>query len=98
MQREGDLEAKNAMTKTALKTALVSLDEIRADMNGLKSSINVSNYRRDELEQYGRKESLRVIDVPEEPLAYIKKGKIVNEDCAQIIIDAAEGRVEIAIS
>ena len=91
LQRVADLEAENASIKTALKTVLVSLDEIRADMNGLKSSINVSNYRRDELEQYGRKESLRVIDVPEEPLAYNEKGKIVdNEDCAQIIIDAAD--------
>ena len=89
-QRVTDLEAENSTMKTALKAALKAIDEIRGEMNFQRTSINKSNYQRDELEQYGRKESGRVIEVKEEPLVYNENGGIKEtEDCAQVVIDAA---------
>ena len=83
-------KAENAAMKFALKEALEVIDTMRGEMNSIRGSINTSNYQRDELEQYGRRESGRLRDVVEDPIIYDNKGKIKDaEDCAQVIVDAA---------
>ena len=90
VQRVADLEAENAAMKTALKAALQAIDNIHAHMNSQGSSINTANYERDALEQYGRRESERLVDVDEEPLKLDTNGNIIdNEDCVQLAIEAA---------
>ena len=57
----------------------------------LSSFINTANYERDGLEQYGRKENGRLIEVPEEPIQYGKDNNIIdNEDCTDVVVKAAE--------
>ena len=52
--------------------------------------MNVANFERDELEQYGQKESFRIINVPELPLEFDNKGRIAEkEDSAKLVIEAA---------
>ena len=87
-ERVATLEAENVITKHALKSALSAIDNIHKHLNLNTASINSANYERDALNQYGRRESGRALDIPEEPIEYDGDGKIVdNEDCAQLIVD-----------
>lgn len=96
-QRVLDLETENADMKSVIKKLCGAVDNIHALLNLQRSSINSSSYERDNLEQYGRKESLRIINVPEEKLEYDENGKIKDqEDCAEVIISAA-ATVDVAI-
>ena len=91
VERVATLEAENFEIKSALKAALNAIDEIHAHMNMQRTSINTSTYKRDALNQYGRKESARLINAKEAPLQYDNEGKIKDtEDCVQLAIDAAE--------
>ena len=91
------LQAENRTMRTeldtmkfALKAALSAIDGLHAHMNSQIGAMNTSSYERDALEQYGRKESGRYVDVEEEPLVIDDKGNIKDtEDCAQVIVDAA---------
>lgn len=89
-QRIVDLEAENETLKFTVKQLCQAVDDIHGILNDHRSVINTVSYEKDGLEQYGRKESFRLIDVPEEKLELDDAGNVVDsEDCAQLIIDAA---------
>ena len=52
--------------QTALKSAVQEMNILAKQNNDLRKEANLQNYRRDELEQYGRRESLRLHSVEEE--------------------------------
>ena len=81
----------NAALKTALNQANGEIYSLVKNVNSLQSSLNISNYQRDEIEQYGRLESFRYIDIPEETLQTNDKGEIIEtEDCFNLAIKASE--------
>ena len=84
------LEAENKEMRTVLKQVLGALDGIHVHMNMQRASINEATYKRDALNQYGRRESNRWLEVKEAPIEYNENGKIKDtEDCVQLAIDAA---------
>ena len=64
------LKAENATLRNALKEATGEIINLNARLNHQNSNINASNYKRDAIEQYGRLESWRMIDVDEKPIEY----------------------------
>ena len=77
--------------KTTVNSAVNEIHGLVKNINALHASVNISSYQRDELEQYGRKESFRAVDVPEEPIKYDEEGEIIEtEDCAAVAMEAAE--------
>ena len=84
------LKAENETLKTNYNSAVDAIHSLVKSVNDLRGSVNTSNYQRDEIEQYGRKESFREIDVPEEPIKYNDDGDSVEtEDCGALAIEAA---------
>ena len=53
-----------ALKKELLETKQ-ELKEIKAENKKIKQSLNINIYKQDELEQYGRRENLRIYGVPE---------------------------------
>ena len=85
------LKAENATLRNALKEATGEIINLNARLNHQNSNINASNYERDAIEQYGRLESWRMIDVDEKPIEYDADGNIIDdEDCAELAIKAAK--------
>ena len=85
------LKADNASMKTNLNHAVKEIETLVKHVNDVRGSVNSSNYQRDEIEQYGRLESWRAIDIQEEPIKCNDKGEnIETEDCAALAIEAAE--------
>ena len=85
-----EMRAENREIRAASKAALEAIDGIHSHMNIQRESINTSTYKRDALNQYGRRESKHIINKEEEPVQ-LQNGKIVEtEDCVQLAIDAAE--------
>ena len=90
-QEVAALQAENAELRAILQLQTDEILKLNSRMNLHSSYINTANYERDALEQYGRKENGRVIEVPEEPIQYDKDNNIVdNEDCTEKVIKAAE--------
>ena len=84
------LKADNVSLKNSLNYSLQELHSLGKHINSLQSSVNTSNYERDEIEQYGRYESWRGVDITELPIKYDQHGEIVDdEDCSALAIEIA---------
>ena len=85
-----EMRAENQEMRAIMKQVLGAIDGIHVNMNLQRESINISTYKRDALNQYGRRESGRFINTKEAPLEYYENGQIKDtEDCVQLAIDAA---------
>ena len=90
-QRLDALEIQNAELMDHLKKANSTILQLYKHLNMVIGAVNRSNYQNDEIEQYGRRESFRIIDIPELPLEYDGKGYVVDkEDCKSVAIETAK--------
>ena len=85
------LKANNTSMKISLNHCVTELETMVRYVNDVRGAMNSANFQRDEIEQYGRLEAWRAIDVPEEEIVYNDKGDIVEtEDCAALAVEAAK--------
>ena len=85
------LETENDSLKQLVRDMHHHIVQLYTGMNDMRKAVNVSNYTNDGLEQYGRRETIRLVDLPEEPAKFDKAGKYIQtEDCKDIAIEAAD--------
>ena len=85
------LEEENATLKQELLAHQRLIIELYKLNNDVRKAVNGNNYSNDGLEQYGRRESFRIIDLAELPLKYDNAGNVIdNEDCKATAVEAAE--------
>ena len=86
-----ELVVENASLKHQLKEATEAIINLHKHVNNLISTVNNCAYQSDEIEQHGRKESFRIVDLPELPLKFHENGKIKDdEDCKAVAVEAAK--------
>ena len=60
--------------KSELAESKSLVNAVKAENAQLKQALNLTNFKLDNLEQYGRRENLRIHNIPE-PLTYIEDGE-----------------------